>query len=191
MFLYIDTSNQNSVGLLKKTPEYSWVDFQTSDKKASFIQSEIAMILEKNHLSFQDLLGVVYSAGPGSYTGMRVTQGFIGTLQSLELSTDGFYHFELVDQIENSMWLSSAFKNEFFVAENGQTWRLSKESCLKMLEEKSDKKVFSFSGEEILGLATNSIQTVIQQQPALLQIAGGEKDPYYYRPLEEEFKVKK
>ena len=191
MFLYIDTSNKNTVGLLEKASEYSWVDFQTSEKKASFIQSEIASLLQKHNLNFDQLEGIIYSAGPGSYTGMRVTQGLIGSIQSLNLESHGFYHFELVDQIENSLWLSSAFKNEFFLAENGKTWRLDKDSCQKILKERSGARVFSFLGGEILDTPTESILSAIKDQPNLLQIANGFKEPYYYRPLEEEFKVKK
>ena len=86
--------------------------------------------------------------------------------------------------------MSSAFKGEYFVASGEQKFRMTEAKTIEYLSS-SNAQLYSFDGETILGNPTNSLIKRIEEQPSFLKIANGEKKPYYYRPLEEEFKVKK
>lgn len=190
MYLYIDTSHQTTIGLLSEN--YEWVELIQSERKASFVQSEIAKLLKNREQEFSDVKKVYYSAGPGSYTGMRIVQGFIGTLEAINVECHGVYLFDLLTKlgIEKSCWVSSAFKGEFFFAKDNNTFLMTEPEAKDYINKNSDE-LYSFDGNDFLGATTKSMQALLKKNPQVFKLVSGKQEPYYYRPLEKEFSVKK
>jgi tRNA threonylcarbamoyladenosine biosynthesis protein TsaB len=73
LLLYIDTALEKaSVGLARDTELLIQLENDQQKDHASFVQPAIQKILQEFHLSPKDLDGVGVTAGPGSYTGLRV-----------------------------------------------------------------------------------------------------------------------
>ena len=73
-WLYTDTTNHVVLGILSE--KFEWIEYieifnQKSTADLHFLINEI---LQKHKLNFAKLDGYLFAAGPGSYTGMRVSE---------------------------------------------------------------------------------------------------------------------
>ena len=77
MYLYVDSADDLSLGLIDK--DYRIIEFkEIKAKKTSLVlQKSILELLAAHNLKLNTLSGVIFCSGPGSYTGMRVGQGFV------------------------------------------------------------------------------------------------------------------
>lgn len=187
-YLYIDTTNDLCIGMLSK--DFSWVSFDIFQEKASLLQAKIDDILNKNKISFSSITRVYYMAGPGSYTGMRITQGFIDFLKSEGIHCFGDYHHLLpfYSKRNEYFWVSDAFKGEFFLGNQNESHILKKEDLKEWI---MNKELWGYTEKAVDGISSFSSKKIIFDHPYLLKEFIGEKKPYYYRPLSEEFSKKK
>jgi len=73
LILHIDTSTENAIIAISKNENV--INFITNDQQkdhASFLQPAIKQLLHQNNISIHQLNAVSVTAGPGSYTGLRV-----------------------------------------------------------------------------------------------------------------------
>ena len=194
MYLYIDTTQYVCLGLLNE--DFQWVDYCYIETKKSsqIIHKLIFELLEKAGTKLACISGLFYAAGPGSYTGMRVSEGIKDVLSWQNCPVYSFYHFN-VPQLYNhdkGFWISKAFKGEFFVYE----WTKSSSAKTLVLEKDLKEKLSNsklFSGCEKFGPMDVALtKDLIYEKPEVLFRVLKEKkitrELYYYRPLEEEFK---
>lgn len=194
MYLFLDSTFNLVLGVF--TQKGHWLQYKALETKKSsqIIHKEIFDLLTSVNLSLRDLDGVVYIAGPGSYTGMRVSEGIINILEMEGISIFSFYHYEVpqILKISNGAFYSKAFKKEFFVyawnsLERGNKGLIAEND----LEDKLVSYERRFSMEEIDN--TVSTQGLIKEN--ILQVyeyimkSKSRVPLYYYRSLEEEFKV--
>ena len=87
MKLYLDTST--STTLLKlDDKEYTWESGRDlAEKLHAFVRDKLA----KNGKTWTDISEIVYMAGPGSFTGLRIGAAFVNALAS-ELNIPLFNH---------------------------------------------------------------------------------------------------
>ena len=72
-FLNIDTAVKTASVCLAKDEESIGIKINTSQNDhASWLQPSIALLLSENNVSIEELDAIAVSAGPGSYTGLRV-----------------------------------------------------------------------------------------------------------------------
>ena len=74
-------------------------------------------LLEANSLSLNEIDEVFLINGPGSYTGIRISEGVGQVLELADKKIYSFHHF-IVPQtlgIEKGHWVSNAFKGEYFI----------------------------------------------------------------------------
>ncbi|MCO4792484.1 MAG: hypothetical protein KC493_02135 [Bacteriovoracaceae bacterium] len=198
--LYIDTSEHLVLGLLDK--DYSWIDYlDTKEKKGSGILHGLLFELMNSHsMNFKDLDRVFFTAGPGSYTGMRLGEGLCQVLEMENLEVNSFYHFEVPKLLahDKGVWISKAFKREIFVHQwDGEKINdgLIEE---KNLEEEIKKwkadgiSQFSHFGEMIDQKLTLTSDMIHKQSGMIFKRVkelSDRKAPFYYRTDEKEFKV--
>ncbi len=196
MYLFIDTTNKITIGLLND--EFGWLkyEFIDSNKSSALIHGAINDFLQEYSLELTELTGAFFMAGPGSYTGMRVSEGIKDIFEWEKVPVYSFYHFEVpfLVGIERGLWLANAFKGEYFVYEWDGTqnhYNLIKESDFEVPSD--NKKLFlDQSRDGFLGAQITS--SIIYSQSAKLfakiKAENKKEDLFYYRTIDEEFKRK-
>lgn len=201
-YLYLDTTDHLIVGLLDSN--LSWIEYlELDDRKSSGkIHGVIFELLEKYELSVESLSGVFQVSGPGSYTGMRVSEGIVRVFDWESIPTYSFYHFDVpkITGITEGKWLSSAFKGEVFVyswSEEDSNKFLFKDSDLASFIHSSNPiythfdldnidlhndKVIKYSSELIKNKSKEVFRHVLDRKMRV--------EPFYYRSLEIEFSSK-
>lgn len=189
-YLYVDTTQMIQIGLLSN--DFEWISFKKFDSKQSSAKLHfyIYEILQENKLEISDVEKIFYCAGPGSYTGMRVSQGMIDVLNWQGVAFNSFYHFEIPKMCGalQGVWYANAFKGEYFV------YRWSEKEDYKILvkEEELEKHLehfqkFSFCNEkDCVGtqeLIYEKSEIIFKDIVKMDQ----KRELYYYRSLDQEF----
>lgn len=116
-FLFIDTSDHLVVGLLNQDFDLvEWIE--TPEKKSSgIIHSLIDDLLNERKIEILKIKAVFTIAGPGSYTGIRLSAGIAQIFEWHKIPILSIYHFEVPRMLgrEKGIWMSNAFKGEFFI----------------------------------------------------------------------------
>ncbi|MCR4879639.1 MAG: tRNA (adenosine(37)-N6)-threonylcarbamoyltransferase complex dimerization subunit type 1 TsaB [Bacilli bacterium] len=72
--LLLDSSNVFlSVGLSKDHKILDYVSYEAWQSQSEYMIQEIDKLLNKHHISKDDISGVIVNIGPGSYTGIRIS----------------------------------------------------------------------------------------------------------------------
>lgn len=112
--LFVDTSFFSILGLWYQG---TWIYYEVQEKKSASIDFHfrIHSVLDQNDLSLNDIK-IISCAGPGSYTGMRLSQGLMNVLEIAAYSYQSFYHFEvpIFLGIEKGSWITNAFKKQYY-----------------------------------------------------------------------------
>ncbi|MCY4645161.1 MAG: hypothetical protein OXB88_11140 [Bacteriovoracales bacterium] len=175
-------------------------------KSSKIIHREIFEMLYKHHIDVMKLKGIIHAAGPGSYTGVRLSYGMSQIFEWQGIKSYGFYHFDVpyFFGIKNGCWIARAFKGEIF----NYCWE-SKKNNISLLPEKNFFDSYSKGSlNEKESLYTHfpesldqsevmiySTHQMIKEKPIFFfkHIVENNitKKPYYFRTLEKEFKPPK
>ncbi|MBK26685.1 MAG: hypothetical protein CME70_21975 [Halobacteriovorax sp.] len=192
--LFIDSSDNLTLGLLDE--KMKWVEFKTmaSRKSSGVFHGLIEELLSLNGTDIFGLERVFYAAGPGSYTGIRLVEGFSQILRWRGIETNSFYLFETpkILGVESGIWVSEAYKGELFLydwdKDSTSTKLLKKEDALDYLSEKNEKL---FSLNKIDDLDTSLVLELLEESPEKvfsdIKERNLNRDPFYYRSIENEF----
>jgi len=160
----------------------------TNEKASQCLHSTINSVLEKENLNrFNSTY--IFNKGPGSYTGLRLLQGFQDILELEEIECFSFYSFEILAELpSDTLWLSRAFKGEYLLVNHH-------EGIFQQKRVTSFNKELSYIGiEEIEGvdikLFRNIEKTLVTKLIKKVVEKKSNQGVFYYRPLEEEFKRK-
>lgn len=191
MYLFIDSTVNVTVGLLGK--DFSWIEYKyiESKKSSALLHYEMDSILKKNGVDIENISGLIYVSGPGSYTGMRVSEGIAQIMAWQNIVTYSLYHFDIPEYAGMSpgYFVSKAFKGEAFVC---MTDSEKKELIPMSTLAESVKGHIVYSNENDLDLSSvESTATIIKKYPQRVfkHIVSNniKKEVYYYRDLEQEF----
>lgn len=188
--LFIDTTKYITIGLLDDNYEWLKYDLYKELKASAAIHFKIQEILQKNNIEIEKLDNVVYMAGPGSYTGMRVSAGIAQVLNFSGLKTYSAYHYDIpsILGIDKGDWIGDAFKNEIFL----YSWDKQRNSSklIKKNEYQTKEDEFRSFNEVSKQLSTDHL---IKENSSIVikHIVNEEmnRNLYYYRSLEEEFGI--
>lgn len=187
-YLFLDSTKDMIVGLLDEN--FKWLDYKRieSTKASQFIHGLIDELLSKNNLEVQKLEALFTVAGPGSYTGMRLSSGIEKIFSLAGIRTYSFYHYQVLEEFSNEgIFLMNAFKGEHFVyswsIEKKENFLCKEEELAPILSQASSKQ---FTLEDAI--------SILYQNPQILktfEIKLVKMDVFYFRPLHEEFFIKK
>ena len=175
--LFLDTTSGLILGLLDES--FHWLDYEVNkdNRPSEIIHSKIFYLLNKFYLDFQNIR-LIYIAGPGSYTGMRLSEGLADIVKWNNIETYSFYHFEVPQYIgvKSGQWITNAFKKEIF----SYKWN-ENESSKELLISCDNKQVYTLE----------KTQEIIHKNPmeifSKIVHLKENRETYYFRTLEEEF----
>lgn len=196
--LFFDTSAQLKVGLLDEN--YNWIDFKKIETKkiSQVIHYEIFSMLEKRNLSVKDIDKVFTISGPGSYTGMRISNGISDVFNFSGIETYSFYSYEVpsLSLIDDYFWITKAFKGEVFIYRNkhGDIKKELIEINKVQLDELKQENVYSDGSFAFNGVHLKDVSSLILENSKLIfQSVESNKlkrESYYFRDLDKEFSKK-
>jgi tRNA threonylcarbamoyladenosine biosynthesis protein TsaB len=194
MHLFLDTTFGVTVGLLDK--HFDWVDYNFSlEKKSStIIHSLINQILIDENLTVDKLSSIIMVAGPGSYTGMRVSKGITDVFEWQNLKVYSFYQFEVPTllNMEKGLWFSDAFKGEYFFyefnGENTKKYLLKKEDGNIKLQ-KTDVPIFVGRNKDEQSYSETQLLIKENSKKLFKKVTDNKikRKLFYYRELDQEF----
>lgn len=189
MYLYIDTTYCIRLGLLSKN--LSWLDYEKVDSKKSSekLHCSVDLMLKRQNLTIGQLDKVIYCAGPGSYTGMRVAEGFVNVLDWQGVDYYSFYHFQIpfLKGRSKGLWYAKAFKGEIFIyhwdAEVSDSVLIKEGELSSFLEKRNvsnkDLETIETTAKLIKDNPRDIFQKIIDSQ--------SREELFYYRSIEKEF----
>lgn len=114
--LYVDSTYDITLGILDE--KFSWLHFQKySGKKASMIlQKEAFHLLQNHNIKARDIKAVVSIAGPGFYTGLRLSEGLADVFEFFKIPHYSFYSYDIPKMcgVAEGVWLTKAYRGEYF-----------------------------------------------------------------------------
>jgi tRNA threonylcarbamoyladenosine biosynthesis protein TsaB len=191
--LFVDSTSGLTIGLLDSN--YSWVEYMSLDEKkpSEIIHFEIFNLLKKHNLKLANMQCFV-SSGPGSYTGMRLSEGLAQVFELNHMPVYSFYHFDIprFSGITEGFWITNAFKGQLFVYQ----WK--GDQVEKQLINKdafvieNQKMGFTLDLNDPLFLNLVSTKNLLKDKASeIFSKISSQKlreAPYYFRPLDEEFR---
>ena len=172
--------------------EFNWLEYErTEEKKPSeIIHLRIHEMKEKHSLDFKNCLFVMIS-GPGSYTGMRLSEGIANILKLAGFNVLSFFSFEIpvILKHKSGRWITNAFKNQFFIYE----WDENK-SHQYLINAEDINFTSNYFSNTTNSLFSNLVMTseLIFKNPKEIfsfVLARNTYSPsFYFRTLDEEFK---
>ena len=189
--LFIDTTKFITIGLLDS--EFKWLDYSRFDelKASAAVHFKIYEVLKRHDLQIEKLDQIIYMAGPGSYTGMRVSEGMADIFKMAKIPVYSFYHFQVPSMlnIECGVWKSDAFKNEVFL----YRWSSENHSQKLIKKEEDDYSDYYCSFNDIDTIGSTDLM-IKDNSNTILKLVVEKKlkeKLYYYRSIDDEYKVQK
>lgn len=193
-YLFIDTTTNFTLILFDTNFNLvEKVELETQ-KTSEVIHDEIYKLLSSHSLKLSsDKISIISICGPGSYTGMRISEGLNQILELEGIKVYSFPSFFLAEksQISWDYWVYPAFKNEVYVLDrSGQSQLVA----LKEFEEKylnSSFKLITYGKQfKQFDSILDSKHLIIDQAAILKEVIAKNmrSEPFYFRPVEVEFK---
>lgn len=190
--LYVDSSSSLVIGLLDT--QLNWLEYkdQFDQKPSEVIHTELYQLIQKYQLDIKNI-NFIFNAGPGSYTGMRLSEGLAQILEWDEKKVFSFYHFDipLLAGVKTGSWVTNAFKGEVFI------YRWDRLENSKELVAASDfvvvdkSVVYTLEAEKDFADLISTKQMLKKDAKIIFKSVLDQKlrqGPYYFRTLEQEFK---
>lgn len=199
----MDTTYDVTIGVLNDS--YGWDHFERFQEKraSSTLQTETHRILQKLKINPRELKGIITIAGPGFYTGLRLSEGFADVLKFFGIPHYSFYSYEVPRWVGESegVWMTKAYRGEYFFCQ----WK-GDENHISLIETKNVEAHLATLGqvtihsqtaldEKTLAFLNHPKNTVdlIEKNPMPIMSKVLDlklkRDSYYFRAPEDEFRV--
>lgn len=190
--LFVDSTSGLVVGLLDSN--YNWVEYMSLDEKkpSEIIHNEIFNLVKRHKLTLLEMQCFV-SSGPGSYTGMRLSEGLAQIFELYKMPVYSFYHFDVprLSGVPRGFWATNAFKGQAFI------YNWNAHEVEKLLVNKDsfviEDQILGYTLDKDDPLFANLVSTkqLIQTDAKLIfpkvKSQKMRMAPYYFRSLDEEF----
>lgn len=193
--LYVDSTSGLVVGLLDSN--FNWIEYRDIDEKkpSEVIHVEIYNLVKKYNLNLKTMK-FFFSAGPGSYTGMRLGEGIAQVLAWEGCKVFSFLHYEVpkITGVKKGFWVTNAFKGQVF----SYNWNLEAGISEKELINSVDFKIvdpelgYTLTSNSKDYYLLKNTKDLIKNSSAIIFSHVYKEEireaPYYFRTLDEEFK---
>lgn len=85
MILTLRTDNPEAeIGIYDNKNQVDYISWHAHRSLSSDIHKKIKQILEKNKISYDDIKGIIFYKGPGSFTGLRIGASVANTISDTQ-----------------------------------------------------------------------------------------------------------
>ncbi len=200
-YLFVDSTYDLAIGVLDDGLKWREFERHSGVKVSAVVQDRANALLRAHGIRPVDLAGLVTVNGPGFYTGLRLAEGFADVLRFFGVRTYSFYTYEIPRWCGYSegVWFTKAYRGEYFMyrwrgAENSQKLVGAKELPGALPGEKffihSEASLDALSAPLIVDPVMTA--DLIRRTPELIfseVLKGLNREPFYFRAPEDEFKV--
>lgn len=194
-YLFVDTSHLLHYGILDE--KFNWIANEVVDTKktSEILHEKIRAMLVENKLEISDLTALITIAGPGSYTGMRVGEGLAQIFELDGIDVFSFYSSDIPMILgdNEAHWAFPAFKKEYYIRTSDKEVLVSEGEFKSSYAEAVDNShLYTHGVNEISDICLKNTRDLLIESPTLIfeAVVSGRyrKKPYYFRPLDVEFK---
>ncbi len=200
-YLFIDSTYDLTIGLL--SDELKWLDLEhhAGQKASMVIQSRALELINKTHLRPQDLNGVITVNGPGFYTGLRLAEGFSDVFLFFGVKQYSLYSYEIPYWcgFDTGVWFTKAYRGEYFLHKwTGSNWSQYLISATQIKDHVGSEHFFIHSSVSLDTASQLLVENPIHSSDLLKKhpkkifekaLVSHKREPFYFRPPEDEFKV--
>ena len=182
-----------------------WLDFRRFEGKkgSSTLQREVDRMLSELKIDPKTLKSVVTVAGPGFYTGLRLSEGFADVLSFFGIPHFSFFTYQIpvwTGTVQGS-WMTKAYRGEYFFFD----WKGGNHTISLIADSELENHLKQYQGifvhsekaldEKSLALIPPHIKTIdlLKAHPEKIfgQVLAQKLkfDSYYFRAPEDEFRV--
>ncbi len=185
--IIIDTSHKVCIWLVQKDTIVD--DSITEEQPSKALLIKMHEVLSRNKISLEEIDCFYFCKGPGSYTGLRISQGLEDYLKFNNLNCYDYYSFEILKVIESGyIFISNAFKNEFFVSEfKNDEIHYQKIKKEDLNSYKENKRLLSYDVKlgdiDYLDVFKNEFNQFFKE----VLNRKNQREVFYYRTLSEEY----
>lgn len=184
MYLYLNTAYKQSFGILDES--FEWKSLKSFDlaKASESFHFEIHQELESLSCELKEVKAVFYCAGPGSYTGMRLSHVISSYLEQEGIPVYSFYLHEVpaLLEIPKGTFISNAYKGESFV----YSWPAPVDEFKLVKQVDLGDISDSIDSEAVLIKIKDQSKDLFP----IIESKSLSRELFYYRSLEQEFKKK-
>lgn len=200
-FLFIDSSYDITLGLLNENLGWHELRNFRGQKASATLQTETHRLLKDYRTDIINLSGIISVAGPGFYTGLRLSEGFADVTKFFSIPHYSFYTYEIPQWLgyAEGTWVTKAYRGEYFIYEwSGDKSGIKLVSAKDLSDLKVSGQVFIHSetslDEKISPLTVTAISTsdLLKNHPENIfsvVIKGLWRESYYFRAPEDEFRM--
>lgn len=203
--LFIDSTYDITLGILDD--DLGWLKFDKffGQKASAIIQSETYNLLESANLKTSDISSLISIAGPGFYTGLRLSEGFADVLIFSGIKHYSFlsYSIPALSGVTSGVWMTKAYRGEYFFhfwdqdsSRNELVAAKDLEKFMKSVDKShfyihSDSSIDDHSRNLLGNYFTTHDLLKKHSQKILSSIVKNQfkVDSFYFRAPEDEFKV--
>jgi len=203
--LFIDSTYDVTLGILDNHLNWNKFENFSGQKASSVIQKETHLLLSSSNLKISDLSSVISVAGPGFYTGLRLSEGFADLLVFFGIKHFSFlsYNIPFFSGIKTGTWMTKAYRGEYFfhfwdgeIHRNELVAAKDLEGFLKTVDKSnfyihSQSAIDDFS-RSLLPECISTYDLLKEKSQIIFPLilnSQSKVDSYYFRAPEDEFKV--
>lgn len=198
--LFIDSTYDLTLGLLNE--DFSWAKFThfPNQKASEIIQLEVLKMCQELGIEVSELTSAIHIAGPGFYTGLRLSEGFVDVLKFSGIKSFSCYSYDLLPLmgLDQGFWVTKAYRGEYFIhqLDNKENHLISSKEVQSFLSGKSpiyfhsDKAIDQLVHEVVS--APVATLDLLEKNPQVLKLVleqQYQRESYYFRAPEDEFRT--
>jgi tRNA threonylcarbamoyladenosine biosynthesis protein TsaB len=158
--------------------------------------------LKEKGVEMKDLSAVITVAGPGFYTGLRLSEGFADVTKFFQIPHYSFYSHEIPGWLghEEGAWVTKAYRGEYFIYQwKGVVGKQNLIETKNLQDFKLPSEVFIHSEtaldeklRALVGNATSTLELLKSSPKKIFQHVFQEKsvrESFYFRAPEDEFRM--
>ena len=200
--LFVDSTYDLTLGLLNV--DFSWAKFATfaNQKASEILQLETLHMCSEAGIEVNELKSVICVSGPGFYTGLRLSEGFVDVLKFSGIKGYSLYSYEVLPflGIKEANWVTKAYRGEYFIHAHrdnvSENILIPSKELKDFVADKSHFYIHSDKAIDDLGreCMPGAVATIdlIEKHPEIFKTIienNFQRESYYFRAPEDEFRT--